>query len=78
MHEHSHRMSLRDRVLSWMLDLAERRVLPALARERREALRSMIDRCNAQLHKRVHHARDAEADGTETKESRNRPDNSQP
>jgi hypothetical protein len=53
MQNHSHRMTLYQRAVSWALDIIEGRILPALPRGLlRQRLREYIDRAQARLHSR--------------------------
>ncbi len=50
MQNHSHRMTLYERALSWALDFIEGRMVPALPRGLRQRFRAYIDRAQALLH----------------------------
>jgi hypothetical protein len=51
----THRMTLWQRAELWLLNLAERRIIPLLPRGTlRNQLRAHIDRSQAHLHSRVH------------------------
>lgn len=50
MQNHSHRMTLYQRVLSRTLDFVEGRIVPVLPRGFRQRVRAYIDRAQARLH----------------------------
>jgi hypothetical protein len=61
MQNHSHRMTLYQRAVSWALDIVEGWILPALPRGlHRQRFREYIDRAQARLHSRsaVEHHQD--------------------
>jgi hypothetical protein len=59
MQDDSHRLALYQRALSWLLDVVDGRIIPALPRGLlRHRLRAYIDRAQSQLHSRVHEQHD--------------------